>query len=202
MAIAPSPNELTRQQLDELDALLQRMLSLPLNPPDTAAPKPPEPPPPVLPAFAPNWRVDPPAAPAPHLRLTADPLPLPDPIPAPERAPLRVAATPQPEGAAPTPPEPVRVVAPRLADAPPPKPAQPPTTTAPPTPWALAPLVAVNRLTDRVLSILGPVGRVLRSGFGRTLFGVAGLALIAYTAAHVAQVQGWLALPVPLPWPR
>ena len=31
MATLPTPNDLTRQQLDELDALLQRMLSLPLN---------------------------------------------------------------------------------------------------------------------------------------------------------------------------
>ena len=35
---APSPNDLTRQQLDELDALLQRMLALPLNPPESFAP--------------------------------------------------------------------------------------------------------------------------------------------------------------------
>ena len=34
MATAPSPNDLTRQQLDELDALLQRMLALPVNPDD------------------------------------------------------------------------------------------------------------------------------------------------------------------------
>src|SRR5437763_104284 len=40
MATAPSPNDLTRQQLDELDALLQRMLSLPLNPPDAVTPGP------------------------------------------------------------------------------------------------------------------------------------------------------------------
>lgn len=37
MATAQSPNDLTRQQLDELDALLQRMLALPLNPPETPA---------------------------------------------------------------------------------------------------------------------------------------------------------------------
>lgn len=37
---APSPNDLTRQQLDELDALLQRMLSLPITPPSIPAPPP------------------------------------------------------------------------------------------------------------------------------------------------------------------
>jgi len=35
MASPNSPNDLTRQQLDELDTLLQRMLALPLNKPDT-----------------------------------------------------------------------------------------------------------------------------------------------------------------------
>lgn len=35
MASSNSPNDLTRQQLDELDTLLQRMLALPLNKPDT-----------------------------------------------------------------------------------------------------------------------------------------------------------------------
>ncbi|HEV3439134.1 MAG TPA: hypothetical protein VG122_17335 [Gemmata sp.] len=38
MATAHSPNDLTRQQLDELDALLQKMLALPLSPTDGAAP--------------------------------------------------------------------------------------------------------------------------------------------------------------------
>ena len=39
----PSPNDLTRQQLDELDTLLQRMLSLPISTPkaDKSAPTPP-----------------------------------------------------------------------------------------------------------------------------------------------------------------
>ena len=38
---AQSPNDLTRQQLDELDDLLQRMLSLPLNPPESFENSPP-----------------------------------------------------------------------------------------------------------------------------------------------------------------
>ena len=37
MSTSPSPNDLTRQQLDELDSLLQRMLSLPLTGPVAAA---------------------------------------------------------------------------------------------------------------------------------------------------------------------
>lgn len=69
MATAPSPNDLTRQQLDELDTLLQRMLSLPLNQPEPAVAFPPPPPLPQLPdPPAPRsqpttgWRADHPAA--------------------------------------------------------------------------------------------------------------------------------------------
>ena len=64
MATMPSPNDLTRQQLDELDALLQRMLSLPLNKPEPPAPAvsyspplPEMPPAPTRPAA--GWRTDP-----------------------------------------------------------------------------------------------------------------------------------------------
>ena len=47
----PTPNDLTRQQLDELDALLQRMLTVPLPTPEPV-------PAPVAPSA---WRMDPPA---------------------------------------------------------------------------------------------------------------------------------------------
>ena len=62
MATAPSPNDLTRQQLDELDALLQRMLSVPLAPADTPMPASAPPPrgAPDGPPLPPSWRVDPP----------------------------------------------------------------------------------------------------------------------------------------------
>jgi hypothetical protein len=61
----PTPNDLTRQQLDELDALLQRMLSLPLNAPPAPAPVP-------VPAVQPapsvslpaGWRADTAAVPS------------------------------------------------------------------------------------------------------------------------------------------
>src|SRR5581483_6817549 len=73
MSTSPSPNDLTRQQLDELDSLLQRMLSLPRGgPAEDAPPVPPLPPLPEPPA---GWRADaggPPVRP-PH--LAADPVP-------------------------------------------------------------------------------------------------------------------------------
>jgi hypothetical protein len=49
----PTPNDLTRQQLDELDALLQRMLTLPVPAPEPG-------PAPAAPAPS-AWRMDPPA---------------------------------------------------------------------------------------------------------------------------------------------
>ena len=71
--------------------------------------------------------------------------------------------------------------------------------------WTVGTLVSVVQLNaafDALCGLLGWPGRVLRSGFFKHLYGLAGLALIAYTLAHVAQVQGWAALPVSLPWPR
>jgi hypothetical protein len=214
MATAPSPNDLTRQQLDELDALLQRMLSLPLNPPEVpmaAAPPMPEPPVP------PSWRVDPPAASmtasAPHLLLTDPPAPpAPPPSPPPAPAPRPVSRTAPP--IAPAAPATPQAAMPAPAPAPRPRPAAPqlapapsatgltPVPAAPPVPFVFLPLVALNAAFDALCGLLGWPGRVLRSGFFKHLYGLAGLALVAYTIAHIAQVQGWAALPVPLPWPR
>ena len=61
MATTPSANDLTRQQLDELDLLLQRMLSSPnsTQPRPVPVPTSPLPQPPEL--LAPTWRMDPPA---------------------------------------------------------------------------------------------------------------------------------------------
>jgi hypothetical protein len=42
---------------------------------------------------------------------------------------------------------------------------------------------------------------LLRSGFGKNVLGLAGLGLLLYTAAHVAQLRGWVLLPAPVPWP-
>ncbi len=57
MAPAPGPNDLTRQQLDELDVLLNRMLGLPLDPP-APVPTPPAMSAPPLPDLPPGWRLD------------------------------------------------------------------------------------------------------------------------------------------------
>lgn len=73
--MATSPNDLTRQQLDELDALLQKMLAVPIAPAD------PTPVPsievPELPEPAGAWRLDPPTPAAtrmPHVMPAATPV--------------------------------------------------------------------------------------------------------------------------------
>ncbi|VTR90883.1 unnamed protein product [Gemmata massiliana] len=220
MATAPSPNDLTRQQLDELDALLQKMLMVPLAPAEA-----PVSPPMTQPPLPPSWRVDAPASvPAPslaHLAVNEPPATLkfeapvaPTPIakaPAPVPTP---AAPPQP---APTPapmvkvtPAPTKAPTPKPTPAPqpkaPPLPAPPtaltPVPAAPPVPFVFLPLVALNGLFDSICGMFGPLGRLFRSGFIKNLLGFAGLGLIVYTVIHVAQIQGWVSLPVVLPWPK
>ena len=208
MATAPSPNDLTRQQLDELDALLQRMLSVPLAPADTplpaALPAAPRADRAAEPPLPPSWRFDPPAPAAgaslPHIALPDPPSAVtlkfepPSPAPAPKSAaPLPV---PKPAAKVPASPPPKPVAA-----APKPAAALPPAPAAPPVPFPLLPLVALNALFDGIFGLFGLPGRVLRSGFFKHVYGLAGLGLLAYTAAHVAQTENWITLPVQLPWP-
>jgi hypothetical protein len=239
MATAPSPNDLTRQQLDELDALLQRMLSVPLAPADTPMPAGI---PPARngdsaggPPLPPSWRVDPPApaagaslphialpepppAVAPKLEAQQAPLPpapaSPPPLPVPAPKPVAVAPAPVPKPPAPAPapkaaPPVVPPPVPRVAAPITPVPtfaatgtASPPASTSAPVALPLLPLVAFNALFDSICSVFGPLGRLLRSGLFKHIYGFGGLALIAYTAAHIAQKANWLTLPIPLPWPR
>ncbi|MBA4064083.1 MAG: hypothetical protein C0501_10300 [Isosphaera sp.] len=252
MATAPSPNDLTRQQLDELDALLQRMLSLPAAPPGGFPPPGPAPivlppvpvarpayiPPPPAPApvvvppvLAPARRPDPPAPVVPAPRLLPVPEPEPEPAREPEpraswyepptadERPAAVRPAPEPE-AEPIPeaepeaeplaealpdPEPERRPAPTPRPQPRPAPV-PAATVVPqspvPDPPSANPLVLFNRGLNGVLGALGLPGRVARSGFVKNLFGLAGLGLLAYTGAKVAEAHGWVLLPFPLPWPR
>jgi hypothetical protein len=131
MATAPSPNDLTRQQLDELDTLLQRMLALPINGSEAAPPPAPDPV-----AAVPNWRVDPPApAPIPVQQFVAPPLPVEPPrVRVPEPEPPAAAA---PFDFTPTPPA-VTVRAPQVRVRPEPPPAPVPVV---PPPEPAAPVV-------------------------------------------------------------
>ena len=154
MATAPSPNDLTRQQLDELDALLQRMLTLPITAVD--------PPPPAATSGPPttaNWRADPPApapVPAPHLA----PVELPRP---PARVPkVTVTAVPAAElAAAPQPyvPElapPPEPAIPVLPAAPPVAAARVPVAELPPAPVAFAPEPMAAETDDEAPIITRP----------------------------------------------
>lgn len=209
--VAPSPNDLTRQQLDELDALLQRMLSLPLNPPESFAPNPPlQAYAPPMPMPAPVVREVPTAVPAP--RLFANPAPAPEIRQTPEPSPVAVpwkdfAPAPAPV-IAPSPKVEKPVPAPKVEK---PRPAPTPVAVEPvvyvpprpePVPFLLVPLVGFNAALNWSLGLLGLPGRVLRSGFVKNLFGLAGLGLLVYTGLKVAQIHGLVTLPVQLPWPR
>jgi hypothetical protein len=151
----------TRQQLDDLDALLQRMLALPVNP----SGGPPEPPfPESFNAPAGNVIIDdsPPARPtAPFPHPSAPPiaisLPLLNPVPLAERRP-------------PILPKPDRPVTPRQALI---------ASRPPPESLLLRPLLGLNRLFDTLALSLGSPGRWLRRPTGRTLLGLIGLVLLA-----------------------
>ncbi len=312
MATAPtSPNDLTRQQLDELDALLQRMLSSPIAPPDTAPPTshlgspfspPPSTPlspspatplstplatpvtPPVreaLPALAETLATAP--VPPPVRRLehrpdqpnSANPvsapqvfnLPVPEaapvthvptgPLPGvplshspsghppstmpsghppsgmPLSAPLSRSSSPTPVvvppqnpptapgvptipataaasvavagTATPVPATPAAAAPTRFASRPAsflvPDPLARANRDAEPIPLVLAPFVFLNRVWNGVCGLFGWPGRLLRSGFVKNVLGLSGLGLIAYTALWLAQANGWVSLPVAVPWP-
>lgn len=212
MATAPSANDLTRQQLDELDDLLQRMLNLPMTGTE---------PPPAVPTApaGPTWRYDAPAAPPapiPHLVAPPEPPRAPaysppaPPVVRPEPITAPVPLIPPPEPTTPiierkpTPPSrPAPKPAPVVTEAPPPAPKpQIVYEPQPPLPVPLWPLAALNWVFDRLAGLLGPPGWLLRSGFGKNVLGLAGIGLILYTAAHLATDAGLVTLPWPVPWPR
>lgn len=72
---------------------------------------------------------------------------------------------------------------------------------AEPVPFLYAPFVAFNAVLNWILGLFGFPGRVLRSGFVKGLFGLAGIGLLVYTGLKVAQIHGLVTLPQELPWP-
>ncbi len=159
----PAPNTSTRQLLDELDDLMQRMLALPVHhlddepAPSEAAVVPTVAPPPPL------------SAPVMHALLPAPPENDPPDPPADPPPPRQEA----PPVAAPRLP---RVYAPRGRHV------GPPVRAAVPA-WFLWPLIWGNRAFDRGTAWFGGPGRWLRSPAGRTLLGWAGLLLLGLAIA-------------------
>jgi hypothetical protein len=169
----PGPS---RQQIDELDALLERMLALPVNATDEPAAVP---------------------APAPVAVAAAPALPLESPpaeAPAAEHLPL--AATLIPPVSPPLPPpsvNPPHLVVPMQSSTAPPAAAALPRRLTPPNyrrvarvPLSLRPLVWLNRGFDRWTMRVGTPGRWLRHSSGRALLGWTGLLLLAAALGIVA----------------
>ncbi len=193
---SPASSLPTRQQLDEIDALLRRMLTLPPlpgeptePPPETSAPAisypapsvrevpPPHDPRPGEPVVR-EWRAQWPATPAPQPSVVAwgSPAPLgpppalgPDPVPM--AAPVAAAHLP---------------FAVELAGGPGFVPGQPPPSTAqPPAALPVQFLVLLNGTFNLLTYLLGPLGTWLR-GSGRTALGWCGILMIVAAAAWAA----------------
>lgn len=190
---APPIDQAARQQLDELDALLQRMLASD-DPPPAAPPPPPRPPAPVL-NTTPNrpdyqtWVID--LNPRDGSSVLGN------------RG--GVALTPPPR-ATPTGPTPEEVSAVGLAWAAQPLPAVPvepvsppqplpvplPPMPPPPLPLALWPWAAVTFLYDGPTYLLGPLGRPLRGPVCKNLLGASGVAMMLLAVAWSAlEWYGW-----------
>jgi len=171
----PATTHPTRQQLDELEALMQRMLALPVNQQAEET---------DLPALAAD-----PGAEVAFAENADSPLPntwegsLP-PVPT-----VATDAAPAPRAEV-TPPPVVAhhpVVAPRLRRSLEVRPRPPRLRAA----WLLAPVVWLNRAFDRCAARLGAPGRWLCSPAGRNVLGWLGVACLAAAAAWVIIELNW-----------
>ncbi len=187
----------TKQMLDELDALMEKMLSLPVNDPDDASPFPQE----VVkaPTLTPTLSatltlLEPPAltaSPPPVSVSASEPLashpavnpphfemPVEQPIlfhePAPQPAPITNEVLP---------PSVLTKLAPLLAEIPE---ASAPLTTQ----WGYGPLLWINQGFDGATTILGGAGEWLRSQIGRAILGVSGIAMALVAVAWF--LKDWL----------
>lgn len=201
---AYSSHAQTRQQLEELDSLLQRMLTQPMSTAESAVPAKPSvatmspeafaPLPPNIKSFAPRppssgepivhaWRMEAPSvAPVPMEtppRVSRSAVSQAPPPPAPYPYSM-VFGHPLPMEAAPPNAEPMKV-APRPSSATPAVPFwQPAAGNAPPPSDSLflLPLVALNRIFDLLSYLLGPLGMWLRHPAGRSAMGWLGIVMI------------------------
>jgi hypothetical protein len=214
MADSPSPRspqstagQSTRHLLDELDALMQRMLAVPVQAADNEPAQPadlgqeaaaPQPrhvelvPAPIAVSAIPAAATEP-APPEPPSGLPLMPIILKRPKGAAVDMPAfpRMQAPPQqrkpgpaaaPVPSAPTAPESLPNPRPAWMNPTAPKFSPPPPTTS----WATNLLVVLNRTYDRLTDWLGPLGRWLRSEQGRAVLGRSGLAMLAGALAWAA----------------
>jgi hypothetical protein len=224
MATSISPNDLTRQQLDELDTLLQRMLALPLNKPEIPHPPTIAPPPPLpeMPAINGMWRSDPAdngvkapyfAAPQPEPALALSPAVTPSGLTRPGPSAFAVVPPPgtlrgvdapaTPAGFVPIkmnsvsgPAQPFGEVNPFLP--PPNAPVIAPREKAVSqsrVPVVMWPVFGVNTILEFIVGLLGPVGTLLLKPSVKMFLGFAGLALLAAAFGLVATGKGWVTWP-------
>lgn len=153
MATSDSP---TRRQLDDLEALMQRMLALPVQPDEEEVPQP------ALPCF--------PAEPPPEEQTP------------PLRQELSLPAQPEPGPSLPIPPAPIRVGA-QLAGNAAIGPVASGTTAPEASPGSL---VRINQAFDTFAACFGPPGRWLATPPGRALLGGMGILILGGTALWVA----------------
>jgi len=212
---ADSPNP-TRQMLDELDALMERMLALPVNDLEEPLPAPPPPLPalsatlteaPPEPATEPEPR---PRPPEPRQsgkvlvgRLSPSYTAPDEPAPPPAERPAFSYATPEDEEAIPSLPD-RPLWEPAAPPSSPPSENKLPPLIVPKTPppakqyprrrslfgWCLQPLVWINVGYDRSTGWLGVPGRWLRSNGGRMMLGYVGLGMLCLAAAWL--LRDWL----------
>jgi hypothetical protein len=185
--------------LDELDALMERMLALPVNDADDPPAKPAvlplpssSPLSPVLPLTAKltllQVPVEEPALDPAHPGTNPSHLPvLNATIPLPPLAPAAPTVMPQSFTAQPFTDHVIPRLAPATTEMLVPEPLEP---ADPFTRWFILPLVWGNRLFDRGTFLLGEPGGWLRGPAGRAVLGIVGLALVA--AASVWLMRDWL----------
>lgn len=190
--MAASPNDLTRQQLDELDALLQRMLS----PTQTQTE-----------ARQNGWRADPPASVGtPHLAeepaLAVAELPASRvaesessaiTAPMPRQASIRLAPQPTTSNVASLEVAPIDLAILTPADA---HSKANPKSLPERGSLVLWPLAAINWFLESVLKLFGPPGEILTRRAGKNLLGMIGILLLLAACCWTAHTRGWIALPL------
>lgn len=170
---AGSSLQTTRQMLDELDALMERMLALPVNELEDAPPSRTTSKPPTVAAsltlLSPASTAPAPAA-VPRAAPAAIAAALPAPAPLPPLPPTPMPAAPEPIVAQVLPPSQTPQVEALLAEVPAPVPSA--------EARLALPLLWLNEAFDRATESFGFAGRLGRGPSGRMILGLTGLALL------------------------
>lgn len=183
--VAGSSLQTTRQMLDELDALMERMLALPVNElEDAPAPRPASKTPTVVASLT-LLGSAPDAAAVAVAAADEPPASVAAPEPLPPLPPAPMPALPEPMVERVEPPTQLPQVGALLAEVP-----QPVPTTESVLAW---PLLWLNESFDRAVEPFGFAGRWARGSSGRMILGLTGLALLI--ASTIWFLKDWLGWP-------